>query len=116
MDNDPCAGHGNWRIPTMKDFEKMAGWTETWPWSQDAGTDFKQVLSNEDIWYTAFGRGGYQYVSTDVVTSSETQVWYVISADSGPIDPDNTSGSRGSCYFQYAKTEEVYCVRCVQLK
>ena len=35
MDSDPCAGHGNWRMPTMKDFETMAGWGTGNPWSQD---------------------------------------------------------------------------------
>lgn len=112
MDNDPCVGHGNWRMPSMKDFEKMAGWTETCPWSQGVGEDHKQV-SNEGIWYAAFKEGGHQYWSTDVVTSDETRVWCMLSISSGPVDPVN--GIDGSCYNQNLKTGNSY-VRCVQLK
>lgn len=114
MENNPCAGHGNWRMPSMKDFEKMAGWTETLPWSQGVGiaTDFKQV-SNEDIWYAAF-IDGFQYWSTDVSTSDETKVWVMFSISPGPIDPVNGGGS---CYTWSPKTmDNATCVRCVQLK
>lgn len=105
MDNDPCAGHGNWRMPSMKDFEKMAGWTETNPWSQEAGQGAGQI-SNEDVWYTIFREGGNEYLSTDVYAKDETQVWRMLC---GGI------GSGGSFYYWYGKTENG-SIRCVQTK
>lgn len=59
MDSDPCAGHGDWRMPTMKDFETMAGWSEVWPWSQEVSGDDKDIASDAAAWYTAFPDGSY---------------------------------------------------------
>ena len=50
-----CANHGNWRMPVMKDFEKMVGWTASNPWTK-VDTNFEElpVLSDVTAWQAAF--------------------------------------------------------------
>lgn len=50
---------GCWRLPTMKDFEAMAGWTVIWPYSDEVGTDAKDVLPDKEAWSAAFPSGSY---------------------------------------------------------
>ena len=72
MDSDPCAGYGNWRMPTMKDFEKMAGWTTSNPWSQDTSISNTDINSDRDAWNTAFPSGDYW---SSVARTSDSKVW-----------------------------------------
>ena len=101
MDNDPCAGHGNWRMPSMKDHEKIAGWSDIYPWSQEVGWSGEHEPSDTQ-WYTIFGDGGNQFWSTDVYTTDDTKVWVIL------------SGGSGAYYTQSPKTEMMGYVRCVQ--
>lgn len=103
MDNDPCAGNGDWRMPTMEDFEKMAGLTLTWPWSQGVNTTRKDVLSDFTAWYAAFPYGTNDYWSSVIKTeSSYNYVWYM--------------GTSNDYKIYYAKTmpRSQYRIRCVQ--
>ena len=98
MTSDPCAGHGNWRMPTMEDFEKMAGWTATWPWSQAVGTAAKEILSDKDAWNAAFPSGSYW---SSVARTSDSNAWRMYSLGAGK-----------ALYNSYTKTTS-YPVRCV---
>ena len=100
MDNDLCAGHGNWRMPTMKDFEKMAGWTASRPWSQDANAGFTNIDSDRDVWNAAFPYG--YYWSSVVCTSPDSYVWYM------------DSGGDGTARYDSGTKLGTMCVRCVQ--
>lgn len=101
MASDPCAGHGSWRMPTMEDFEKMAGWTATWPWSQSATSTTKDILSDKSAWNTAFPSG---YYWSSVARTSDSHAWGMYSNGNGTAD-----------YNWYVKTNSRY-VRCVQVK
>lgn len=99
MDSDPCAGHGDWRMPTMKDFEAMAGWTTSHPWSQDANTTTTNIDSDKDAWNAAFSTGGY---------------WSSVARTSGSDAWSMGTGSDGSANYDcYGKLNLLY-VRCVQ--
>ena len=100
MDSDPCAGHGDWRMPTMKDFEKMAGWTASNPWSQDASRGSSiNIESDKDAWNATFPNGTYW---SSVAHTSTFNVWYMRSLGGGT-----------AYYSWYDKTTSNY-VRCVQ--
>ena len=100
MDNDPCAGKGNWRMPTMADFEKMAGWSTANPWSQNgASTSSTNITSDKDAWNAAFPLGGYW---SSVARTSDLDAWRMGS------NGDGTAG-----YNRDYKTNSRY-VRCVQ--
>lgn len=102
MENNPCAGHGKWRLPTMEEFEKMSGWTTTNPWSQDpslteySGNGFYGLplgyWSNIPIW------------SSVVCTSPTTNVWCL-----------EYIGAGQGRYKKLSKTSTAW-VRCVQPK
>lgn len=103
MDNDPCTGNGGWRMPTMEDFEKMAGLTLTWPWSQGVSTAYKDVLSDFTAWHAAFPHGVNDYWSSVIKSeSSYNSVWYM--------------GTSSDYTIYYAKTMSPsrYRIRCVQ--
>lgn len=105
MLNDPCAGHGTWRLPTMKDFEAMANtdWATAHPWSQDAGVDISggSGLQNSP----AFGENtGVSYWSSVVCTSPTTSTWTMY-----------YGGAGGWGYEKLNKTSTAW-VRCVQVK
>ena len=100
MDSDPCAGHGDWRMPTMKDFETMAGWGTGNPWSQDgASTSDAAILSDKDAWNAAFPNGDYW---SSVVRTSDFIVWYM------------TSYGNGSAHYNRDSKLNLNLVRCVQ--
>ena len=81
MDSDPCAGHGNWRMPTMKDFEKMAGWAASNRWSQEgANTIVANIGSDTGAWNTAFPDGGYW---SSVARTSSSSAWNMYSYGNG---------------------------------
>ena len=101
MDSDPCAGHGKWRMPTMEDFEKMAGWTATWPWSQAAGGDEKEIVSDKAAWNAAFPNGTYW---SSVARTSDSRAWNIYSNGNGTAN-----------YLWRNKTGSLN-VRCVQEK
>ena len=101
MDSDPCAGHGDWRMPTMEDFEKMAGWTVTWPWSQTVAADVKEILSDKDVWKAAFPTGTYW---SSVARTIDLSACGIFSYDTGT-----------AYYNTYTKTGS-YTVRCVQVQ
>lgn len=101
MASDPCASHGNWRMPDMTDFEKMAGWTATWSWSQSATTTTKDILSNKDAWNAAFPNGRYW---SSVARTSDSNAWLMRSLGNGTA----YYGWGGKAYSSY--------VRCVQVK
>ena len=102
MDSDPCAGHGDWRMPTMKDFEKMAGWTDINPWSQSVIIDDVEIASDKDAWNAAFPDG---YYLSSVVRTSDYYAWNVCSYGNG-----------WGHYVCYGTKTEMRYVRCVQVK
>ena len=109
----PCVGHGDWRMPTMKDFEKMLSWT-TPPlsWADDPNIVNQKIglYGNESErvkWEAAFpyyNSSTYQvdYWSSDSHQNGD-QAWSVFQ--------DYPSGYAN--YHINAKTSE-YNVRCVQ--
>ena len=99
MDSDPCAGHGDWRMPTMKDFEKMAGWTASNPWSQGANSATTNIDSNKDAWNTAFPYGDYW---SSVARSSDSGAWGMY------------SGGNGTANYNWTNKTTTRNVRCVQ--
>ena len=104
MDTDPCSGHGNWRMPTMKDFEAMMGWTDTKPWSQELSEDEcigGNVLSDKDAWCAAFGYENYW--SSDACTPSDDCAWYM-----------HTDGFGVTAYYGRDNKTYSHNVRCVQ--
>ena len=102
MDSDPCAGHGDWRMPTMKDFETMAGWTTTNPWSPDGtNTSTAAIASDKDAWNAAFPIGLYW---SSVARTFDSNAWLMRSVGYGTA----------SHYWGY-KTTSFY-VRCVQVQ
>lgn len=106
MDNDPCAGHGNWRMPTMKDFEKMLGWTNTWPWSQRVGEDAKEILSDKVAWNAAFPIGDFpvgRYWSSDACDIDITYAWF--------LEMENSGVAKYSVIY---KNNDSKVIRCVQ--
>lgn len=105
MENDPCAGHGKWRMPTMKDFEVMAGWTESHLWSQDATMDKAEILSDKVAFFAAFsGEGNKQYwSSTARVDIYNNSVWTMYSV----------TNATTAYYASTSKRSRIYA-RCVQ--
>ena len=102
MDNDPCAGNGNWRMPTMKDFEKMAGWTTGNSWSQDgASTSDTAVTSDKDTWNAAFPYGNYW---SSVARTSSSNAWTM------------TSNGNGTARYSWYSKTNTFKVRCVQVQ
>lgn len=101
MESDPCAGYGNWRMPTMKDFEKMAGWTISWPWSQEVTGDAQNIASNTTRWGAAFPSGRYW---SSVARTPEHGAWYM-----------NSFGN-DAAYYHWDINRSIYYVRCVQKK
>ena len=99
MDPDPCKNHDNWRMPTMKDFEKMAGWSTTNPWEQDASTATKEINSDKAACEAAFPMGGYW---SSVVRTSDSKVWNIY------MDGGGTANYNCN-YKDYSRY-----VRCVQ--
>ena len=100
MDSDPCAGNGDWRMPTMKDFEAMAGWGTDNPWSQDgASASDTAILSDKDAWNAAFPHGGCW---SSVAHASGSRAWGMYSYGNGT-----------AAYSLDEKTNSSY-VRCVQ--
>lgn len=103
MSPDPCAGHGNWRLPTMKDFEKMIGWTEVNPWDP-SGSWTAMLPSNE--WRSVFPMGGYW--SSDSGTGAQAGLAGIIGVD--------LKNFNNWIYSYWDKTKTGSLVRCVQLK
>lgn len=102
MDSDLCAGHGDWHMPTMKDFEKMAGWTVDHPWSPNITTqDMMEILSDKAAWNAAFPIGVYW---SSIMHTQGTSAWRMQSRDSGR-----------AYYSWYSKTTPGR-IRCVQVK
>lgn len=102
MDSDPCAGHGSWRMPTMKDFEKMAGWTAGNLWSQDgASTNSTSIGSDADAWNAAFPSGDYW---SSVARISALSAWSM------------RSQGNGMAQYEWFTKNAVCRVRCVQVK
>ena len=98
----PCANKGNWRVPTMTDFEKMAGWGTTNPWSQDgASTSEAIIASDKDAWNAAFPYGGYW---SSVARTSDSTAWFM-----------SSSGGGSASYYWNSKASSDY-VRCVQVQ
>lgn len=65
---DPCKNHGNWRMPTMYDFQDMAGWTISNPWDSSISTGSSTgINSDASAWNAAFPVGEYW---SSVVTGS----------------------------------------------
>ena len=56
MENDPCAKHGNWRMPTAEDFEAMACWQKENPYSgaSTSRTEYYMAESDRAIFLKAF--------------------------------------------------------------
>ena len=105
----PCVGHGDWRMPTMKDFEKMLDWSRIPSW-----TDSEDVIQQVDlnsgtentIWGTAFPYYNNEY-----------NIYYW-SSDSRQVGNNAWSLFRNAPagYIKYsidAKASSYY-VRCVQ--
>lgn len=80
MDKDPCSGHGNWRMPAMRDFSVMAGWQASCPWTQESGKDIHPVRGNRDAWSVAFPNGVY-LSSSD--RAADSHVWAMYSDGNG---------------------------------
>ena len=100
----PCVGHGDWRMPTMKDFEKMAGWSTINPWTPDMqapGNIQDMVLIGSDPidWFNAFPEGPYW--ASDKKT--DTAVWSITS-----------SASDEKALYMVRSNSMSYFVRCVQ--
>lgn len=100
MDNDPCASHGGWRMPTMKDFEAMAGWATSNLWSQDGAiTSQINIDSDKDAWNAAFPTGDYW---SSVAHTSDIKVWTM------------RSYGTGSAHYNLDTKANTNFVRCVQ--
>lgn len=102
MDFDPCAGKGDWRMPTMYDFQNIAGWTTTLPWSPNVSIGVEtDVTSDTNAWLNAFPAGDYW--SSVVYAADETQAWCM-----------HSEGSGTAYYGSLRKTSNVNYIRCVQ--
>lgn len=100
MDNDPCTGHGGWRMPTMKDFEAMAGWAISHPWSPDGAiTSDINIDSDKDAWNAAFPIGDYW---SSVAHTSDSKAWTM------------RSYGTGSAHYNLDTKAHTNFVRCVQ--
>ena len=103
MDSDPCAGHGGWRMPTMKDFETMAGWTDSNPWSQNINSStHTSIDSDTDTWNAAFPSGFYW--SSVARSTSASDMWLIYSKGTGTAS------------YSWNNKWNLYFVRCVQPK
>lgn len=102
MDTDPCAGHGKWRMPTMKDFEAMAGWQDSHPWSQEASSVAKEITDAAVIEQLKTALPNSWYWSSVVSTKETNNVWFFSS------NPDNSQG----IYSTNIKTGYI-AVRCI---
>ena len=108
MDNNPCVGHGKWRLPTMKEFEKLSGtYGNYYPWSQSEVEDFRYPGCALDA-LLAFGHEAGSYWSSDVADSPTASAW-VMACNS----TTDSSGIYGWAYKRLAKTATAM-VRCVQ--
>lgn len=102
MDFDPCAGKGDWRMPTMYDFQNIAGWTTTLPWSPNVSIGVEtDVTSDTNAWLNAFPGGDYW--SSVVYAADETKAWCM-----------RSEGSGTAYYGSLIKTSNVNHIRCVQ--
>lgn len=102
MDFDPCAGKGDWRMPTMYDFQNIAGWTTTLPWSPNVSIGVEtDVTSDTNAWLNAFPAGDYW--SSVVYAADETKAWCM-----------RSEGSGTAYYGSLMKTSNVNHIRCVQ--
>ena len=99
MDSDPCADHGGWRMPTMYDFEKMAGWTDSNPWSQDIQREVSARVSDKDAWDAAFPGSTYW---SSVARTSDSNAWIILSLPNGTAS------------YRWTDKSVSLCVRCVQ--
>ena len=110
MDSDPCAGHGDWRMPAMKDFEKMLDWSGIPSWADSEDVIQRVYLSSGTeytIWDTAF----------PCYSDNEYQTFYW-SSDSRQVGNNAWSLFRDgpSGYIKYSIDTKAssYHVRCVQ--
>ena len=101
MDSDPCAGHGDWCMPTMKDFEVMAGWSTIKPWTQDSEILSAKDVSDKDAWNAAFPAGDYW---SSVAHRSDPEAWTVYSM------------GNGQAYYMWYDKTNLCNVRCVQVQ
>lgn len=111
--NDPCANHGSWRLPTMKDFEKICGFEENNPWSLVyAVTDGLTPIGIPDsddrnVWNEAFlpENSDGQFWSSNRAEAADgvPQTWYL-----------QTTLSQAD--YKKASINDEKNVRCVQLK
>ena len=100
MENDPCVGKGNWRMPSTKDFQYMAGWQDGTAneWTQESNSDIRTVSSDADAWKAAFPSGAYW---SSVPTTSLNEAWYIeVNSNIVSYKPSSKGG--------------FLCVRCVQ--
>lgn len=100
MDNDPCDGHGNWRMPDMYDFSNMAGWQTFYLWTQKAGKDIHSIQGNRDVWSIAFPTGVYL---SCVERATDSHVWAMYSDGNG----------KGGYTWDIKRIKRNY-IRCVQ--
>ena len=98
MENDPCAGHDNWRMPTMKDFEKMAGLSDTWPWTDGVANNDITIVSDHSTWITVFPNGNYW----SSVIKSASEAWRM------------GSYGDGKGYYGWRSKTTSNFIRCVQ--
>lgn len=92
---NPCTGRGDWRMPTMYDFQNMAGWAESHPWSESVNSDEIAISSDPDAWGAAF-----------------PVALYWSSVANGPTTW--CMGSNGDGKAMYGYTDLPCLIRCVQ--
>lgn len=93
---DPCTGNGDWHMPDMYDFEKMAGWSVSHPWSQDSGRNEYRDVADPTGWKAAFP--DEIYWSTVVKTSDiNSSMWTMVSQGGTASYNWNTSACRIRC-------------------
>ena len=106
----PCVGHGDWRMPAMKDFEKMLDWSGIPSWA-----DSEDVIQRVDL------SSGTEYTIWDTAfpcySDNEYQTFYW-SSDSRQVGNNAWSLFRDgpSGYIKYSIDTKAssYHVRCVQ--
>lgn len=102
MASNPCDGNGDWKMPTMLDYQDMAGWATAWPWSDAVSRDLKNIASDVDVWNAAFPANANYWSS--LPRSSEVNAWLMFTKDDGT-----------GCYGWSGK-QNTYQIRCVQKK
>lgn len=96
-----CTGNGNWRMPTMKDFEEIFGWTTRLPWSPE------NCYNVQNLRYGAFSRAF-------PLNGFTCSWWSSTERDDSNAYEFSIENSGATAKYSYTGKSRGYGVRCVQ--